>query len=541
VEHTPAPGTPALRIAGQRVSFGTTEITHGIDLLVRPRTVMALVGESGSGKSVTALSLLGLAGTGSSATGSARLADGTELIGAEAQRLRRVRGKRIGVVFQQPMNAFDPMYRIGHTLAEALRAHGERVTREQAAGRSAAALRAAGLAAPERILASYPHELSGGQLQRAMIALATIHDPELLIADEPTTALDVTVQADILDLLRHIATERAVLLITHDMGVVAQVADEISVMKDGRIVETGAAAEVFNRPRHAYTRKLLDAVPRLGAVAAAASAEAGSGTDPNTSDEAPAAELSGGRVEFRGKRTTVAVDDVDLCVPAGTVVALVGESGSGKSTIANVLIGAQRLTAGTARIAGSEVRTGNGRDQRRLRARIGTVFQDPAGSLNPRRTVAAQLAQPLQVHTDLGRTEIDRRVNTLLDDVQLPAGFAARMPHELSGGQKQRVAIARALALRPRLLIADEPTSALDVSVQAGVLDLLRDLHAEYGFASLFISHDLAVVEQIAEQVVVLRHGRVVERGATLDVLRRPQDDYTRELIAAVPEPVVAG
>ncbi|MYM20814.1 ATP-binding cassette domain-containing protein [Brevibacterium sp. 5221] len=578
---------PVLDVRGLSVRFGAHPVTHDVDLRVREASVLALVGESGSGKSVTALSLVGLAGGSAHAAGSAVLADGTQLVGAPPEVLRAVRGLRIGMVFQEPMGACDPMYRVGRLIAEALSAHGERVSREAARARVLTALRAAGLADPERIARSFPHELSGGQLQRAMIALATIHDPELLIADEPTTALDVTVQAEILDLLRSIARERAVLLITHDMGVVADVADDVAVMREGRIVEAAPVEQLFAHPQHAYTRTLLASVPRLtglgegaeaqpearvrarseerakdgpaaphapdGAAASNAQGGARASTRPpqpagahaqgaqgapraeQRGEDSPAARLHEAVVVHGGRGGTRALDGVSLEVPRGTVVGLVGESGSGKSTIANVLVGQQALTSGWAEVAGTRVRPGNGREQRRVRARIGTVFQDPAGSLNPRRTVGAQLAQPLRTHTDLGHGAIRQRVAALLDEVRLPAGTGERMPHELSGGQKQRVSIARALALDPDLLIADEPTSALDVSVQAGVLELLRELHDERAFASLFISHDLAVIEQIAAHVVVLRGGAVVESGGAEQVLRRPTSDYTRELISAAP------
>ena len=547
---------PVLAVENLRVSFSHHEVTHGVTFTVREKSVHALVGESGSGKSVTALSLLGLAGEGSAATGSALLADGTQLVGASAEVLRAVRGVRIGMVFQEPMNAFDPMYRIGDQITEALRAHGEKVTGLDARERVRAALTSAGLKDPDRIARSFAHELSGGQLQRAMIALACVHDPQLLIADEPTTALDVTVQAEILDLLRSIATQRAVLLITHDMGVVADVAHDVSVMRHGTIVETAPVRDLFAHPSNNYTRELLAAVPTLGPGTltgdqttvtvtsdrpAAPDAVAAGAESAQNESQTPAAALHNAVVEHSGRPPVRALDGVNLTIREGTVVGLVGESGSGKSTIANVLIGAQALSQGTAEVAGVTVRPGNGRVQRTVRARIGTVFQDPAGSLNPRRSVEAQIAQPLRVHTDLSSKAIAQRVATLLDEVRLPAGTARRMPHELSGGQKQRVSIARALALDPPLLIADEPTSALDVSVQAGVLDLLRELHAEHSFASLFISHDLAVIEQIASQVVVLRDGAVVETGTAAEVLWAPKTDYARALIEAAPvaDPIV--
>lgn len=520
--------TNALTIENVSVAFGDTPVTHDVSFDVPSGSVVALVGESGSGKSVTALSLLGL--VAGRVTGQAHLADGTELIGAEPHQLRQIRGKRIGMVFQEPMGAFDPVYTIGHHLREALAAHHGHASIEDQLTR-------VGLKDPARIARSYPHQLSGGQLQRAMIALATLHDPELLIADEPTTALDVTVQAGILDLLRDIARERAVLLITHDMGVVADVATHVVVMKDGHMVETADVTSLFSAPQHPYTRRLLDSVPRVRDRATKPTTAAGEVKEEGGNDLGEgrlAAKLTGARMEHK---TTVALNNVDIQIPAHTIVGLVGESGSGKSTIANVLIGAQRLTAGSAQVVGTQVRPGASRVQRQLRARIGVVFQDPAGSLNPRRSVRAQLAQPFAVHTRLGRREIARRVDRLLEDVQLPVAFGERFPRELSGGQKQRVAIARALALEPDVLIADEPTSALDVSVQTGILELLAALHEKRRFASLFISHDLAVIGQVASEVVVLRDGAVVESGPVEQVLGAPASEYTRALLDAAPVP----
>lgn len=561
----------ALEFSDHSVSFGSRIITEGVSLELVPGSILALVGESGSGKSVTALAALGLAGsagqTGSvRLTGSAHLAGADadlagadadpsmELVGLEAKALRRVRGARIGVVFQEPMGAFNPMFRVGHQIAEAVRAHsasadgsiGSQVRRQ---------LLKSGLDNPDQIMRAYPHELSGGQLQRAMIALATINSPEVLFADEPTTALDVTVQTGILDLLRQQATDegQAVLLITHDMGVVADIADRVAVMKSGRIVETGTVRDIFHHPKSEYTRELLDAVPRLNAVVEASSAEvadrprsteqqsngsAGASSSPAAVPAALAAELRAATVVHRSSgRQVTAMDSVDLAIPAGSITGLVGESGSGKSTIANVLTGGQRLTSGQAFVDGGLVSTRPTRAQRRLRSEIGVVFQDPRGSLNPRRSVGAQIAEPMRVHTDRGRRDIEARVKALLGDVRLPENFAQRYPHELSGGQRQRVAIARALALDPKLLIADEPTSALDVSVQRGVLRLLAELHEVHEFACLFISHDLAVIEQLASTVVVLQHGAIVEQGPSSQVLAHPSQAYTRELIDSAPVP----
>ncbi|WP_210602724.1 ATP-binding cassette domain-containing protein [Brevibacterium oceani] len=592
----------ALRYEGHSVSFGAREITRDVSFDLVPGSVLALVGESGSGKSVTALAALGLV-PGASQTGSVILHGGSDaggagqsgsvgqsdemspdvdLVGLDAAELRPIRGERIGVVFQEPMGAFNPMFRVGSQIAEAVRAHAKDAGRTAGAGaqarsdaeaesgssastghRVAAQLRKVGLREPDRIIRAYPHELSGGQLQRAMIALATINSPQVLFADEPTTALDVTVQTGILDLLRRQADEgQAVLLITHDMGVVADVADRVAVMKDGSIVETGEVDAIFAAPAHPYTKELLAAVPRLSAVDADSAAVGDSAVVGNSAEvpdledspdarpvatspvethsvtTSPAAELRSASVVHRAPGGELrALDDVSLVVPAGTIMGLVGESGSGKSTIANVLTGGQALASGEALVAGEAVTTRPNRRQRRRRANIGVVFQDPRSSLNPRRTVGTQIAEPLRVHRELRTKETTARVRSLLDDVRLPADFAERYPHELSGGQRQRVAIARALALDPTLLIADEPTSALDVSVQQGVLRLLAELHEAHEFACLFISHDLAVVEQLASQVVVLKDGAIVEQGPSRQALTDPQQSYTRELIESAPIP----
>ncbi|MGO2861575.1 MAG: dipeptide ABC transporter ATP-binding protein [Brevibacterium sp.] len=550
----------ALSFEGHSVSFGERRITRDVSFDLVPGTVLALVGESGSGKSVTALAALGLV-SGASQTGAVVLHgdDEVDLVGLDQSHLRTIRGKRIGVVFQEPMGAFNPMFRVGHQIAEAVRAHGDGGGTGSASeagtsvsDRVAAQLRRVGLPEPEQIARAYPHELSGGQLQRAMIALATINSPQVLFADEPTTALDVTVQTGILDLLRSQAEEgQAVLLITHDMGVVADIADRVAVMKDGRIVETGEVEQIFSDPRQDYTEELLAAVPKLSAAVDvpvdvpvemlenATGQELASSSAPVS---APAAELRSATVVHRTSgRSVAALDEVSLVIPEGSITGLVGESGSGKSTIANILTGGQVLTSGTALVGGEPVTTRPNRRQRRRRADIGVVFQDPRGSLNPRRSVGSQIAEPVRVHRDLNSRDTDAHVRRLLDDVRLPAGFAERYPHELSGGQRQRVAIARALALDPKLLIADEPTSALDVSVQQGVLRLLAELHEAHEFACLFISHDLAVVEQLASTVVVLKDGAIVEQGPSRQVLTDPKQAYTRELIesAPIPDPAI--
>lgn len=579
----PAPGTVlCLR------EFGVTFPAQGgedvvasqqINLDLIKGQVLALVGESGSGKSVTAMGALGLLSANALVSGSAVLdccRQNQELVGAAREILDQVRGEHVGVIFQEPTTALDPLFTIGDQIAEAIAIHGEgkgkRTTaRQRRAVRTQVlnALSRAGLGGDqretERIADSYPHQLSGGQLQRACIALATANNPSVLIADEPTTALDVTVQAEILDLLRQLASEGvAVLLITHDMGVVADVADAVAVMRHGRIIERGDVRTIFASPSHDYTRQLLAAVPRLNslrggagsgadtgadvsgaglakvaAVNSDAAASEGDGVASRVGDSAqPLVHIENLDVVYRnGRRQVHAVRGVSFDIARGQVLGLVGESGSGKSTIAGTLTGLVPIHSGSVQVDGLEVAGASGRKLRGVRSQTGIVFQNPASSLNPRRSVGASIGQPLQLHTNLTNAQRRQRVNELLEAVRLPASMAQRYPHEMSGGQRQRVAIARALALQPQLLIADEPTSALDVSVQAVVLELLASLQHELGFACLFVSHDLAVVEQVASQVVVLRQGQVVEAGKTTKVLSAPSDPYTQALVAAVPVP----
>lgn len=582
----PAPGTVlCLR------EFGVTFPAQGgedvvaskqINLDLIKGQVLALVGESGSGKSVTAMGALGLLSANALVSGSAVLdccRQNQELVGAAREILDQTRGEHVGVIFQEPTTALDPLFTIGDQIAEAIAIHGEgkgkRTTaRQRRAVRTQVlnALSRAGLGGDqretERIADSYPHQLSGGQLQRACIALATANNPSVLIADEPTTALDVTVQAEILDLLRQLASEGvAVLLITHDMGVVADVADAVAVMRHGRIIERGDVGTIFASPSHDYTRQLLAAVPRLNSLRGGAGSGAGAGVGvaavsgaglakvaavnsdgvvsqgdgvaSRAGDSAqPLVHIENLDVVYRnGRRQVHAVRGVSFDIARGQVLGLVGESGSGKSTIAGTLTGLVPIHSGSVQVDGLEVAGASGRKLRGVRSQTGIVFQNPASSLNPRRSVGASIGQPLQLHTDLTNAQRRQRVNELLEAVRLPASMAQRYPHEMSGGQRQRVAIARALALQPQLLIADEPTSALDVSVQAVVLELLASLQHELGFACLFVSHDLAVVEQVASQVVVLRQGQVVEAGKTTKVLSAPSDPYTQALVAAVPVP----
>ncbi|CPZ76221.1 putative oligopeptide ABC transporter, ATP-binding protein [Mycobacteroides abscessus subsp. abscessus] len=503
----------------------------GVSLSVAKGEVLAIVGESGSGKSTTAMAIPALLPSSARVRGSVKL-NGAELLGATNDELRAVRGKDVAVIFQEPMTALNPVYTIGWQIAEAVCAH-KKMSRRQARDRAVELLDLVDMPEPAKRVKHYPHQLSGGQRQRAMIAQALALDPGLLIADEPTTALDVTVQAEILDLMRDLRhrIDAGIILITHDMGVVADMADRIMVMKDGEVVEQGDAEGIFHRAQQPYTRQLLASVPHLGATLHGRDESNPPPTDLALSVEHAVIEYPGKSGSFR------AVDDVSFTIGRGEVVGLVGESGSGKSTIGRAAVGLLRVASGTICVAGQDISTANRKQLRDIRSKVGVVFQDPGSSLNPRWPIGQSIAEPLTLHTDMDRTQREGRVKTLLEQVQLPAAMRNRFPHQLSGGQRQRVGIARALALEPTLLIADEPTSALDVSVQATVLDLFAELQREHGFACLFISHDLAVVELVASRIAVLNRGRLAEFGSDTQVLTAPKDDYTKRLLAAVPVP----
>ncbi|MEV4145742.1 ABC transporter ATP-binding protein [Amycolatopsis sp. NPDC049691] len=545
-----------LRLHDVAVSFGDVEAVRGVGYEVRAGEVVAVVGESGSGKTVTAMSLLGLLPPTARVTGRAELA-GRNLYAMTPAELRAVRGGEVGMVFQEPMSALNPVFIIGDQLVEAIRTH-QPLAAPAARDRAIELLGLVGLPEPLERFRAYPHELSGGQLQRVVIAMAVANEPKLLIADEPTTALDVTVQAEILELLRDLRSRlgTAILLITHDMGVVADLADRVVVMHDGRVVEQGTAAAIFTAPAEEYTRQLLGSVVSLSATATsglerALTAELSVGPGhvaaaehpavasvPDVPAEAPLLRVADLSVTYRGRFRSIAVraaSGVNLHVEPGEVLGLVGESGSGKSTVARAVTGLLAPTGGSVHIGGTDITRVRGRAAKALRGRIGVVFQDPLSSLNPRTTVGESVATPLRLHRAVRASEVDGRVAELLDSVQLSPSLAGRYPHELSGGQRQRACIARALALNPDLLVADEPTSALDVTIQAKVLDLLRDLRHEFGFACLFISHDLAVIEQLADRVAVMHRGHVVEQGPTKDVLTAPAHPYTQRLLSAAP------
>jgi peptide/nickel transport system ATP-binding protein len=533
-----------LAVSGLRIAFTPRTASAGsappavddVSFDLREGSVLALVGESGSGKSATAMSILGLLPPTATVSGSVRL-EGDELLTADAAHLRRVRGGRIGTIFQEPMSAFTPAYQVGWQIAEAIAAHGERSGRAAVRARVLDLLGSVGLADPQRIASAYPHELSGGQLQRAMIAMAISCDPIALIADEPTTALDVTVQAGILELLRSLRDtwNTAVLLITHDMGVVADLADDVVVLRRGTIVETGPVDRIFAEPEGDYTRELLAAVPKLDRIRSVSAVSA----EHVVREDEIAAEARGATIAYggRGWRSdgVVAVENVHFRIPRGRTFGLVGESGSGKSTLGRAFAGLFPLRSGSISVDGVDLAKASSGQLRSLRRSIGYVFQDPASSINPRSLVGDAITEPLRLHTRSSADDRRSRAAELLDAVRLPASTIDRYPHELSGGQRQRVAIARAIALNPTLLIADEPTSALDVSVQARVLQLLAELQRELGFACLFISHDLAVVKELADEVGVLRRGILVETGPSARVLRAPEHAYTRRLLAAAP------
>ncbi|MBT5398198.1 MAG: ABC transporter ATP-binding protein [Micrococcales bacterium] len=504
----------------------------GVNFRVRPGEVLAIVGESGSGKSTSAMSLLGLLPVNGRASGSVKL-QGEELIGADKKRLRQVRGKEIAVIFQEPMTALNPVYTVGFQIVEALQVHYPSMTKAKAKARALELLTMVELPDPQKAFDSYPHELSGGQRQRAMIAQSISCDPLLLIADEPTTALDVTVQAEILDLIRDLnkRLNSAVILITHDMGVVADLSDHMIVMKDGVVVESGSTKQVFTKPGHQYTKDLLAAVPHLGAAELKPTVD--------RTGQKPTLSLRNVNIEYpkRGRVPAFkAASDINLEIYPGEVLGLVGESGSGKTTIGRAVVGLLPIKSGELTINEKSL---SGRKQKELmaiRREIGIVFQDPGSSLNPRWPVGQSIAEPLLL-AGWNHKELTDRVSELLDLVELPRSYRNRYPHELSGGQRQRIGIARALALSPKLLVADEPTSALDVSVQARVLELLQEIQKEQQFATLFISHDLAVVDLLSDRIAVMQHGVIVEQGPKDEILRNPTQDYTKRLIAAVPVP----
>ncbi|GAA4516459.1 dipeptide ABC transporter ATP-binding protein [Brevibacterium yomogidense] len=547
---------PILSIEGLDVKFATdsgdVHAVKELTLEVSRGEVLAIVGESGSGKSVTARSVLGLLPE-TAVTNGAVVLQGRDVLAASKTQLRKLRGADVSMVFQEPSTALNPVFTIGWQIAEGLRAHNPKLTKKEIRSRVVQALEDVGIPDAADRYDYYPHQFSGGQKQRIVIAMALALGADVIVADEPTTALDVTVQAEILDLLRHLRDERgtAIVLITHNMGVVADLADRVAVMYRGDLVETASVKDLFAAPKDPYTQALLAAVPRLGVDSRAAFAAAEAPTPPaadapaSPTAEEPAGEAlviaRGLEIVYPGgigKPDFTAVAGVDFTVRKGEVFGLVGESGSGKTTIGRAIAGLTTATGGSLSVLGHEMVGMKEKAFKPLRKRIGFVFQDPAASFNPQMTIGQCVAEPFAVHRPQ-MSEADRRkqVLSLLDAVQLPTEYADRYPHELSGGQRQRASLARGIALEPELLIADEPTSALDVSVQAKVLDLFRELQTRLGFAAVFISHDLAVVDMLSDRIGVLFHGELLENGTGEQVLTRPDHDYTRRLIASLPVP----
>ncbi len=520
-----------------RVEDRVVEAVRGVSFTLDKGETLALVGESGSGKSVTALSVLQLLPYPKAwhPSGSIRLL-GEEMVGADEATLRRIRGNRVGIVFQEPMTSLNPLHTIERQIAEVLVLH-RRLSAEAARQRVVELLETVGIADASQRLASYPHQLSGGQRQRVMIAMALANEPDLLIADEPTTALDVTIQAQILALIRDLQRRlgMAVLFITHDLTLVRRLADRVCVMTEGEIVEQGPVTRIFGDPRHPYTKHLLASEPK--------------GDPPRADSAAPVVvQARDLKVHFpiqRGfLRRTVgyvkAVDGVTVTVREGQTVGVVGESGSGKTTLGLALL---RLISSKGEIvfAGRDIQGWSWSRMRPLRREMQIVFQDPYGSLSPRMSVGEIVEEGLKIH-GLGRTAEERRrlVAEILEEVGLEPAMMDRYPHEFSGGQRQRISIARAMVLRPRFVVLDEPTSALDVSVQAQIVDLLRELQRRHELAYMFISHDLRVVRALAHEVVVMRAGEVVEQGPAQEVFERPRQPYTRALLAAAFEVAVA-
>jgi peptide/nickel transport system ATP-binding protein len=529
-----------------RTPEGLRPVLEDVSFALQPGETLCLAGESGSGKSLTALSIMRLLSLSlKPRSGSIRLA-GRELTTLSERAMRRVRGGEIAMIFQEPMTSLNPVMTVGAQLMEAIRAHDDAGSKG-AQARALGMLEAVHMTEPARRLGQYPHELSGGMRQRVMIAMALSCRPKVLIADEPTTALDVTVQAQILKLMRELRADfgAAILLITHDMGVVAEMADRVAVMRSGRVVERGATLEIFERPQEAYTRKLLDAVPCLGAFA---------GTDgPPRVTSAPPVALSrdpvlfvhdlsvtyGRAVNWFGRAETSAptVKGVSFQLHAGRTLGLVGESGSGKSTIGKAVLGLIPF-AGEVTVDGLSIAGLSSAQMKPVRRKAQMIFQDPYASLDPRMSIGAAIAEPLTIHGIGTAAQRRERVAMLLERVHLLPEHASRYPHEFSGGQRQRICIARALALEPRVIVADESVSALDVSVRGQVLDLLLELQEEMGLAYLFISHDMAVIERMSHDVAVMREGAFVEYGTRRQVFENPSEDYTKALMRAVPVPI---
>ena len=561
--------TPALSVRSLGVNFGSNQVVKNLSFDVYPGKTTAIVGESGSGKSVTSLAIMRLVEYMNAEITSGTILFHRDASGSQPQDLtqlsdkamRKIRGKEIAMIFQEPMTSLNPVYTIGDQITEVLVLH-EKLTQDAARVEAVKLLKLVRLADAEALLKRYPHQLSGGMRQRVMIAMALACRPKVLVADEPTTALDVTIQAQILTIMRDLQQElgMAVIFITHDMGVVAEMADQVVVMRYGEKVEEGAVEEIFARPQHPYTQALLAAVPKLGSMQGEAlprmdpivvldgnvARTLGESRQQDTArtDAAPVVEIENLVTRFDIRKgffggvshRVHAVENVSFSIFPGETLALVGESGSGKSTIGRTIQQLQESTSGTIRFGGKAVADMSRAEKMRLRQEVQYIFQDPFASLDPRKTVGFSIAEPIRTHGLLhGAKAIRQRVNQLLERVGLSADQAERYPHEFSGGQRQRVCIARALASKPKLIIADEALSALDVSIQAQIIHLLMELQQDEGLAYLFISHDMAVVEKMSHRVAVLHLGQVVELGERRAVFDSPQHSYTRKLLSAVP------
>jgi peptide/nickel transport system ATP-binding protein len=538
---------PLLSVAGLQVRFGDdAPAVSNVELTVRSGQTVAVVGESGSGKSTTAAAILGLLAPSGRITAGRIVFDGVDITSADARRMRSIRGTGIGYVSQDPTTNLNPVWKVGFQIREALRANNVSETKR----RSLQLLEEAGMPDPSTQARRYPHQLSGGMCQRALIAIGLAGRPRLLIADEPTSALDVTVQRQVLDHLQHLAAElgTAVLLITHDLALAGERAEQLIVMHRGRVVETGAAQSILKDPQHPYTRQLVAAAPSMHPAPAATArpraddAAPGDESGGDASDLLAASELTKVYRSTRGtswrKAEFHAVDSVSFRLRKATTLAIVGESGSGKSTLARMALGLLAPTCGTVTFDGRDVATMSRPEALAFRRRVQPVFQNPYSSLDPMYTVFRAIEEPLRIHRIGDRRQRYAAVRELVEQVALPSAVLDRRPRELSGGQCQRVAIARALALRPEVLVCDEAVSALDVLVQAQILELLAGLKDALGLSYLFISHDLAVVRQIADEVLVMQAGRVVEHASTDEVFTQPRHDYTRQLLAAIPRGV---
>lgn len=527
---------PLLSVEGLKVSFGDHAAVRGVDLTVLPGHTVAVVGESGSGKSSTAAAILGLLPPGGRITAGRIVFDGSDIARADRRTLRSIRGREIGYIPQDPMTNLNPVWKVGFQVSEALRANtSDRQTRR----RAVELLAQAGMPDPAKQAARYPHQLSGGMCQRALIAIGLAGRPRLLIADEPTSALDVTVQRQVLDHLQGLTAElgTALLLITHDLALAAERAESVVVMREGVVVESGAARSILRDPQHEYTRRLVAAAPSLTVKIPARPRPADRGP---SDDILVASELTKVYRESRGapwrRAEFRAVDGVSFRLRRASTLAIAGESGSGKSTLAQMVLGLLPASSGTVVFDGIRIDDALSRDQQlAFRRRVQPVFQNPYSSLDPMYTVFRAIEEPLRIHRLGDRGQRERAVRELVDQVALPSSVLGRLPRELSGGQRQRVAIARALALRPEVLVCDEAVSALDVLVQAQILDLLAELQTELGLTYLFISHDLAVIRQIADDVLVMRAGRVVEQAPTDELFTRARHEYTRRLLEAIP------